>query len=88
MSLNIPGGTQISRLSAERIQHYLLECNANHEGAFATSRQSDAVLAEAHAPMADFLNAAHRVPRSKSFPYRSHLNKRDLAHHQSGLWLS
>ena len=53
-----PGGTQIARSSAERIQRYLLECNANHEGAFATSRQSDAILDEAHAAMADFLNAA------------------------------
>ncbi len=53
-----PGGTQIARQSLERIQRYLLECNANHEGAFATSVQSDAVLAEAHAAMADFLNAA------------------------------
>ncbi|MFH1523962.1 MAG: cysteine desulfurase-like protein [Chloroflexota bacterium] len=52
-----PGGTQIARQSAERIQHYLLECNANHEGAFATSRQSDALLEEAHVAMADFLNA-------------------------------
>jgi len=53
-----PGGTQISRQSAGRIQRYLMECNANHGGAFATSIQSDAVLAEAHAAMADFLNAA------------------------------
>ncbi len=53
-----PGGTQIARQSLERIQHYLLECNANHEGAFATSRQSDLILDEAHAAMADFLNAA------------------------------
>jgi len=53
-----PGGTQIARLSAERIQRYLLECNANHEGIFPTSIQSDAILAEAHAAMADFLNAA------------------------------
>ncbi len=53
-----PGGTQIARQSAERIQRYLLECNANHDGAFATSRQSDAILEEAHAAMADFLNAA------------------------------
>jgi len=52
-----PGGTQIARQSAERMQRYLLECNANHEGAFATSRQSDALLEEAHAAMADFLNA-------------------------------
>ena len=53
-----PGGTQISRQSAGRIQRYLMECNANHEGAFATSVQSDAILSEAHAAMADFLNAA------------------------------
>ena len=53
-----PGGTQIARQSAERIQRYLLECNANHDGAFETSRKSDAILDEAHAAMADFLNAA------------------------------
>ncbi len=52
-----PGGTQIARPSLERIHNYLLECNANHEGAFATSIQSDAILEEAHAAMADFLNA-------------------------------
>jgi hypothetical protein len=45
----MPGGTQISHPSAWRIQRYLLECNANHEGAFAISKQSDAVLVEAHA---------------------------------------
>ena len=53
-----PGGTQIARQSAARIQQYLLECNANHEGVFATSRESDAILASAHVAMADFLNAA------------------------------
>jgi len=53
-----PGGTQIARHSLERMQRYLLECNANHGGAFATSRDSDAILEEAHAAMADFLNAA------------------------------
>lgn len=53
-----PGGTQIAKQSLERINRYLLECNANHEGAFATSQQSDAVLHEAHAAMADFLNAS------------------------------
>jgi cysteine desulfurase family protein (TIGR01976 family) len=52
-----PGGTQIARQSLSRIQQYLLECNANHEGAFATSRQSDSILEAAHAVMADFLNA-------------------------------
>lgn len=53
-----PGGTQIAKHSLERINRYLLECNANHEGAFATSRQSDAILHEAHTAMADFLNAS------------------------------
>ncbi len=52
-----PGGTQIARQSLERINHYLLECNANHEGAFATSIASDAILEEAHQAMADFYNA-------------------------------
>ncbi|MCZ7548336.1 MAG: cysteine desulfurase-like protein [Anaerolineales bacterium] len=53
-----PGGTQIARQSLERINKYLLETNANHEGAFETSQKSDAMLDEAHAAMADFLNAA------------------------------
>jgi cysteine desulfurase family protein (TIGR01976 family) len=52
-----PGGTQIARQSLERINKYLLETNANHEGAFATSIASDAVLQEAHQAMADFYNA-------------------------------
>ncbi len=52
-----PGGTQIAKQSLDRINRYLLECNANHEGAFATSQQSDAILHEAHAAIADFLNA-------------------------------
>lgn len=56
--LDNPGGTQIARQSLDRINHYLLECNANHEGAFATSIASDAVLDEAHQAMADFYNAA------------------------------
>lgn len=53
-----PGGTQIARQSLDRINRYLIECNANHEGAFATSIASDAVLDEAHRAMADFYHAA------------------------------
>jgi cysteine desulfurase family protein (TIGR01976 family) len=53
-----PGGTQIARQSLERVNKYLLECNANHEGAFATSVASDAILDEAHRAMANFYNAA------------------------------
>ena len=53
-----PGGTQIAKQSLEHVNRYLLECNANHEGAFATSIASDAILDEAHHAMADFYNAA------------------------------
>ena len=56
--LDNPAGTQIAKPSLDRINRYLLECNANHEGMFETSRQSDEILHEAHAAMADFLNAS------------------------------
>ena len=55
--LDNPGGTQISNMSLERINRYLLECNANHEGAFETSRKSDEILHQAHSAASDFLNA-------------------------------
>ncbi|NUQ83066.1 MAG: cysteine desulfurase-like protein [Anaerolineales bacterium] len=53
-----PGGTQIAKPSLDRINRYLIECNANHEGAFATSVDSDAILDEVHRAMADFYNAS------------------------------
>ena len=53
-----PGGTQIAQPSLDRVTRYLIESNANHEGVFATSIASDAVLDEAHRAMADFYNAA------------------------------
>src|SRR5258706_2740232 len=56
--LDNPAGTQISKPSLDRINRYLLEHNANHEGRFEASRRSDEVLHEAHAAMADFLNAS------------------------------
>jgi cysteine desulfurase family protein (TIGR01976 family) len=56
--LDNPAGTQIAKHSLERINKYLLENNANHEGQFETSRKSDEILHEAHAAMADFLNAS------------------------------
>ena len=56
--LDNPAGTQISKQSLDRINRYLIECNANHEGLFETSRKSDEILHEAHAAMADFLNAS------------------------------
>src|SRR5262249_918785 len=36
---------------------YLTRCNANHGGLFATSRESDGILAGAHEAVADLLNA-------------------------------
>lgn len=56
--LDNPGGTQISRPSLQRLTSYLVESNANHGGSFATSRESDRVVALARAAMADFLNAS------------------------------
>ena len=53
-----PGGTQVARPVVARMMDYLLNTNANHGGAFKTSIDSDQVLHEAHAAMADFLGAA------------------------------
>ncbi len=55
--LDNPGGTQVADTCLQRIRQYLIESNANHGGSFATSRASDALVEEAHAAMADFLNA-------------------------------
>ena len=56
--LDNPGGTQITRRSLERVQGYLRDTNANHEGAFATSRASDALVDAARSAAADFLGAS------------------------------
>lgn len=56
--LDNPGGTQISQSSLDRVTSYLVQHNANHGGAFNTSQESDAILNEAHAAMADFYNAS------------------------------
>ncbi len=53
-----PGGTQVAREVVERMQRYLYTTNANHGGAFKTSRASDAVVWEARQMVADFLHAA------------------------------
>ena len=47
--LDNPAGTQISKRSLDRINRYLLEESANHEGRFETSHRLDQVLYEAHA---------------------------------------
>lgn len=53
-----PGGTQIAKPSLDRMVSYLLHHNANHQGAFATSRESDVILDQAHGAVAALLNAA------------------------------
>jgi cysteine desulfurase family protein (TIGR01976 family) len=53
-----PGGTQVPQATIDAIARYLTTANANTGGGFLTSRRSDALLAEAHAAMADFLGAA------------------------------
>jgi cysteine desulfurase family protein (TIGR01976 family) len=56
--LDNPAGTQVARCVLDRIKDYLVEHNANHEGAFATSRESDALVDQARLACADFLNAS------------------------------
>ena len=53
-----PGGTQVTRECIAAISDYLTTANANNHGAFLTSARSDALLAEVHAAMADFLHAS------------------------------
>ena len=55
--LDNPGGTQIAQQSLKRMTDYLTRTNANHEGAFKTSRESDAIVDASRAAVADFLNA-------------------------------
>jgi cysteine desulfurase family protein (TIGR01976 family) len=56
--LDNPGGTQIAKYALDGILEYLIESNANHKGAFKTSRESDAILMKARSAAADFLGAA------------------------------
>jgi len=56
--LDNPAGTQVARHTLERMSTYLIDHNANHGGAFATSRLSDQVVDEARAAAADLLNAS------------------------------
>jgi cysteine desulfurase family protein (TIGR01976 family) len=56
--LDNPAGTQAARQVPERINQYLVEHNANHGGAFTTSRESDALVEHARIAAADFLCAA------------------------------
>jgi cysteine desulfurase family protein (TIGR01976 family) len=52
--LDGPGGTQVPQRVTDAISKYLKSNNANTGGAYATSRNTDAVIASARAAMADF----------------------------------
>jgi cysteine desulfurase family protein (TIGR01976 family) len=54
--LDGPGGTQVPQRVIEAISAYLGHDNANTGGAYATSRNTDAMIARARAAMGDFLN--------------------------------
>src|SRR3984957_10944083 len=54
--LDGPGGTQVPQRVIDAISDYLRRDNANTDGAYATSRRTNAVLASARAAMADYLN--------------------------------
>jgi cysteine desulfurase family protein (TIGR01976 family) len=54
--LDGPGGTQVPQRVIDAISDYLRRDNANTDGAYATSRRTNAMLASARAAMADFLN--------------------------------
>lgn len=54
--LDAPAGTQVPQRVIDAMRDYFEQSNANTYGAFATSRRSDAMLAEAHRAMGDLLN--------------------------------
>jgi cysteine desulfurase family protein (TIGR01976 family) len=54
--LDGPGGTQVPQRVIDAISNYLRRNNANTCGAYSTSRNTDAMLADARAAMADFLH--------------------------------
>jgi cysteine desulfurase family protein (TIGR01976 family) len=56
--LDGPGGTQVPQRVIDAIAGYLRRDNSNTGGAYATSRRTDALIAEARSAMADFLHCA------------------------------
>ncbi|HEV2714041.1 MAG TPA: cysteine desulfurase-like protein, partial [Terriglobales bacterium] len=54
--LDGPGGTQVPQRVIDAISGYLRQNNANTAGAYTTSRNTDAMIAEARRAMADFFH--------------------------------
>lgn len=55
-----PGGTQVSQNVVDSMSDCLIQTNANVQGPFRTSQMVDALIEEAHAAIADLLNAPSR----------------------------
>ena len=53
--LDGPAGTQVPQRVVDAMSAYMIECNANHGGMFATSVESDARLDSAHMAYAEFV---------------------------------
>src|SRR6266571_9235274 len=53
--LDGPGGTQVPQRVIDAVSNYLRTNNANTCGAYATSRNTDQIIAGARSAMADFL---------------------------------
>jgi len=56
-----PAGTQVPRCVTRAITQYLEQCNANHDGAFATSIESDQWIDQAHQAAADLVGTSDRA---------------------------
>ena len=54
--LDGPGGTQVPQRVIDAVSEYLSHSNSNTNGAYATSRRTNAVIQGARAAMSDFLN--------------------------------
>jgi len=55
--LDGPAGTQVPQRVIDAVATYFRDCNANHGGLFPTSRESDALLDEAHRAASEFVGS-------------------------------
>lgn len=67
--LDGPAGSQVPQRVIDAIADYLKNHNANHGGAFATSRESDSMVADTSRKLATFLNA----PDAESIVYGANM---------------
>src|SRR5438045_9510609 len=70
-----PGGTQVPQTVIDAVADYYRTANANHGGAFATSRRSDAIVVEAHDAIADLVAGQGREvplgPNMTTLPFHA-----------------